>query len=167
MRKVLFITFSFLLLCAMPLMADDVEQTLTINGETVEKAVVSITFDGDNVVLHFDDASEQSADMNTVTLNIDVSGTGISVLKGEVTDRLSIEGLPEGTPVTIYDASGRLVLSSLISPPPTGGVRGGLDTGCPPPTGGVRGGLSSLISHLPHGVYVLKAGNHIVKFVKR
>ena len=143
MRKVLFITFSFLLLCAMPLMADDVKQTLTINGETVEKAVVSITFDGDNVVLHFDDASEQSADMNTVTLNIDVSGTGISVLKGEVTDRLSIEGLPEGTPVTIYDASGRLVLSSLAS------------------------NLSPLTSHLPHGVYVLKAGNQIVKFVKR
>lgn len=143
MRKVLFFTLSFLLLCAMPLMADDVSQTLTINGETVEKAVVCITFDGDNVVLHFDDASEQSADMNTVTLKIDISGTGISVLKGEVADRLSVEGLPEGTPVTIYDASGRLVLSARTPL------------------------LSSLNSKLPRGVYVMKAGNQIVKFVKR
>ena len=51
----------------------DVVQTLTINGQTVEKTVTQLTFSGDNVVLHFE-GSEESYALDDVVLDFsDVS----------------------------------------------------------------------------------------------
>ena len=53
----------------------DVVQTLTINGQTVEKTVTQLTFSGDNVVLHFE-GSEESYALDDVVLDFsDVSST--------------------------------------------------------------------------------------------
>jgi uncharacterized surface anchored protein len=126
-------------------MADTV-QTLTINGEVVSKTVTKMTFEGSNVVLHFNDQSTLAANMSTVVLTLDLSGVdAIGSLKTTVTDKLDISGLAAGTSISIYDASGRLALSALVS-----------DT-------------STVLSlkTLDSGIYIMKAGKQIVKFVKR
>ena len=124
-------------------------QKLTINGENVEKTVTQITFDGDNVVLHFADATSQTADMDEVTIEMDVA-TGIDMvnnafsLRGMVDGTLDISGL-ETDAVSIYDASGRMVLRAPVS------------------------GRNTMVdvNQLHSGMYILKAGNQIVKFMKR
>ena len=110
----------------------DAVQTLTINGQKVEKVVSQLTFSGDNVVLHFD-GSEESYPMNEVQIDF------------TVTNGLNIAGLADGTPVAVYDISGKKVA----------GVR-------------AAGKVTQLsVDGLNGGVYILKAGNQIVKFVKR
>lgn len=124
-------------------------QKLTINGENVEKTVTQITFDGDNVVLHFADATSQTTDMDGVTIEMDVA-TGIDMvnnafsLKGMVDGTLDISGL-ETDAVSIYDASGRMVLRAPVS----------------------SGSIRMDVNQLHSGMYILKAGNQIVKFMKR
>lgn len=124
----------------------DSKQVLTINGETVEKVVTRITFSGDNVVLTFGDQTTQTVDMEMVTLTISLDGTtDIGTVKEQVGDVLDIDGLEPGTEVVIYNAQGRKMLSARASD-----VRAILQTHA-----------------LKSGVYVLKAGNQIVKFIKR
>ena len=124
-------------------------QHLTINGESVEKAGTQITFDGDQVILHFADATTETADMDAVTIEMDVV-TDIDMvnetfrLNGLVDGALHINGL-EADGVSIYDASGRMVLRTRVA-----GSDAVLD-----------------VNHLQKGVYILKAGNQIVKFMKR
>ena len=48
----------------------DTNEELTINGQPVEKFVTQIAFEGDNVVLTFDDQSQQKEDMATVVINV-------------------------------------------------------------------------------------------------
>ena len=124
-------------------------QRLTINGETVEQAVTQITFDGDQVVLHFADETTESVDMNSVIMEFVVT-TGINtknnafILKGAVDGELNISGL-ETDRIKIYDASGRMVFSTRVS-----GSDVHIDAG-----------------HLRSGMYILRAGNQMVKFMKR
>lgn len=116
--------------------------TVTVNGETLEQQVVSITFDGDNAVLHFADGAQLSADMQTLVLLFPKgTETVIQVLSQPVGDTFRLEGLPAGTPVSVYDAKGRQVLATVVP-------------------------LVS-VSSLRSGTYLLKAGAHVVKFVKR
>ena len=65
MNKLFTIMVAFMLLSALPALADG-GQMLTINGEKVEKAVVKMTFKGDYVVLHFADESSQTADKSKI-----------------------------------------------------------------------------------------------------
>lgn len=117
---------------------------LVINGEKVEKSVTKISFEGDNVVLHFADASTQTADMGGVIISFSdaaaVRNLTAYELRSVVNGRLILGGLPKGTEVTVYDAAGKLMLSSTAS--------------------------DLNVSHLKSGVYILKAGQQIVKFSK-
>lgn len=129
---------------ASPIKADTT-QTLIINGEPVEKVVTKITFNGDLAVLTFSDATEISEDMGNVILRFSSSPTSIKnveafQLNNVVGDNLDINGLAEGTKVVIYDTSGKDVITT--------------------------NGSNINVSSLKPGVYVLKAGNQIVKFVK-
>ncbi len=45
------------------------KQTVKIDGQVIDKTVTEITFDGDNVVLHYADNSSDQADMSLVTLS--------------------------------------------------------------------------------------------------
>lgn len=121
-------------------------QTLIINGEPVEKVVTKITFNGDLAVLTFSDATEISEDMGNVILRFSSSPTSIKnveafQLNNVVGDNLDINGLAEGTKVVIYDASGKDVITT--------------------------NGSNINVSGLKPGMYILKAGNQIVKFVKQ
>ena len=145
MKKKVLISVAAMLLGFLPVMAEQ-EQQLVVNGETVEQTVVQMTFEGDNVVLHFSDQSTQTADMDQVVLKfIPGQVTAIHCLRDVVSDKLDISGLSVGTEVVVFDASGRQVLTAKATD--------------------VHMQLSA--QSLPGGVYVLKADKQIVKFIKR
>lgn len=126
----------------------DVVQTLTVNGQKVEKVVSQITFSGDNVVLHFD-GTEETYPMDDVQIDF-TSGAGIGnistfKLNAFVDGQLNIAGLAAGTQVDVYDVSGKKLAQAQTEGEST----------------------QVNVDNLSSGVYILKAGNQIVKFVKR
>ena len=145
MRRILSVA-AVLLLMSVSLAKAESKQTLTINGQTVESIVTRITFEGDNVVLHFKGGDSQTADMDAVVLGFEYSPTtSISVLRGTVDNYLNLAGLDEGTVVSIYDAQGKLITTTTARE--------------------AKAVLS--VSTLRSGVYVLKAGRQVVKFIKK
>ena len=143
MKKLLLILTAIVLSVTFPVHAET-SQELVINGEVVAKVVAQMTFEGDNVLLTFSDGTSRTDDMSTVKLSF-VSPTSIQELttyrlRGVVGDELSFEGLENGTEIRIFDASGKQMLRSKEK--------------------------TVNVHALKAGVYVLKAGNQIVKFVK-
>ena len=151
MKKRFFISLLFLIYLAAPSWAQT-QQTVTINGQTVDKTVVKITFDKDQVVLHFSDGFTQTADMDNVSIAFSPSDAeSISTLQsnafifhGVVNGQLTIGNLQEGTHLTIFNANGQHMMSAQST-----------------------GGTTTLqVSQLPAGTYILKAGSQYVKFQK-
>jgi hypothetical protein len=143
MKKLLLILTAVVLGVTSPVHAETT-QNLVINGEVVAKVVAQMTFEGDNVLLTFSDGTSRTDDMSTVKLSF-VSPTSIQKLttyhlRGVVDDVLSFEGLENGTEISIFDASGKQMLRSKEK--------------------------TVNVHALKAGIYVLKAGNQIVKFVK-
>ena len=151
MKKRFFISLLFLIYLVAPSWAQT-QQTVTINGQTVDKTVVKITFDKDQVVLHFSDGFTQTADMDNVSIAFSPSDAeSISSLQsnafifhGVVNGQLTIGNLQEGTHLTIFNANGQRMMSALST-----------------------GETTTLqVSQLPAGTYILKAGSQYVKFQK-
>jgi hypothetical protein len=145
MKKLLFLFSAALLMLASPIKAVTT-QTLIINGEPVEKVVTKITFNGDLAVLTFSDATEISEDMGNVILRFSSAPTSIKdiavfQMNKVVGDNLLINGLADETQVVIYDASGKDIITTY--------------------------GSNINVSGLRSGIYILKAGNQVVKFVKQ
>lgn len=127
----------------------DNSQVVIINGQKVEKVATKITFSGDNATVSFSDGSSQTADMAQVVIYLNVT-TDIRKVEtfsfnGLIGDVLTLSNVAEGTTVTIYDATGK-VLQQVKATDTT---------------------LSLNTASLKSGVYVLKAGNQIVKFLKK
>lgn len=123
-------------------------QTLTINGEKVEKVVSRLTFDGDNVVLLLDD-TEVSYPMNDVEIafSTTTSINGISTFRinGLVDDVLNISGLTKDTVIAIYDTTGKKLVSAKAD----------------------GDAMHVALRGFSSGVYIMKVGNSVVKFIKR
>ena len=79
------------------------KQTVKIEGQVIEKTISEITFDGDNVVLHYADNSSDQADMSLVTLSFSYTTTGIS----------QVEGIKQALQGKVYNLQGQCVGSSL------------------------------------------------------
>lgn len=79
------------------------KQTVTIDGQVIEKTISEITFDGDNVVLHYADNSSGQADMSLVTLSFSYTTTGIS----------QVEGIKKALQGKVYNLQGQCVGPSL------------------------------------------------------
>lgn len=127
----------------------DNSQVVIINGQKVEKVATKITFNGDNATVSFSDGSSQTADMAQVVIYLNVT-TDIRKVEtfsfnGLIGDVLTLSNVAEGTTVTIYDATGKVQQQVKAT-----------DTT-----------LSLNTASLKNGVYVLKAGNQIVKFLKK
>jgi hypothetical protein len=127
----------------------DNSQVVIINGQEVQKVATKITFSGDNATVSFSDGSSQTADMAQVVIYLNVT-TDIRKVEtfsfnGLIGDVLTLSNVAEGTTVTIYDATGK-VLQQVKATDTT---------------------LSLNTASLKNGVYVLKAGNQIVKFLKK
>ena len=145
MKKLKLFTMACLLSVAFAAQAGNV-QTLVINGEKVEKVVARITFEGDNVVLTFSDQTAQTADMENVKLSFTPEDlTAIGTIRNAVNKTFSIEGLEPGTEILIYNADGKRVLTTHASEDLT---------------------ILKMTS-LKKGVYLMKAGKQVVKFIKR
>ena len=148
MGKRIMLTCSLLLALAIPMNAD-AQQQITVNGQQIEKTATQLTFQGDNVVLHFDDGTDMSADMALVDIVFDTA-TGIGgvesyLLKATLGGKLIVNGLTAGETVSIYDAQGRLMRQTRAA----------------------QSTLNEDISNLPGGMYLLKVGKKAIKFVKR
>ena len=145
MKRLRLIAIACLLTMGLSMQAQNV-QTLTINGEKVEKLVARITFEGDNVVLTFTDQTTQTADMTSVILSFTPQDlTAIGTIQRPVEKTLSIDGLEPGTEVIVYNTEGKEMLSARASE-----VQTILKT-----------------KSLKKGIYLMKAGNQVVKFIKR
>lgn len=79
------------------------KQTLKIEGQVIEKTISEITFDGDNVVLHYADNTSATEDMSRVTLSFSYATTGIS----------QVEGIKKALQGKVYNLQGQFVGSSL------------------------------------------------------
>lgn len=79
------------------------KQTVKIDGQLIEKTISEITFDGDNVVLHYADNTSDPADMSLVTLSFSYTTTGIS----------QVEGIKKALQGKVYNLQGQFVGSSL------------------------------------------------------
>ena len=128
------------------------QQTVTINGQTIDKTVVQITFDKDQVVLHFSDGLSQTANMDDVSIvfspkdaeSISSLQNNTFIFHGVVNGQLTIGNVQEGTHLTIFNANGQRMMSAQST-----------------------GGTTTLqVSQLPVGTYILRAGTQIVKFQK-
>ena len=79
------------------------KQTVTIDGQVIEKTISEITFDGDNVVLQYSDNTSDNGDMSLVTLSFSYTTTGIS----------QVEGIKKALQGKVYNLQGQCVGSSL------------------------------------------------------
>ena len=145
MKKLLLLFSAIMLMLVSPVKAGTT-QTLIINGEVVEKVVTKITFEGDLAVLTFADETFISEDMGNVIMQFTASPTSIKnveafKLNKAVGDNLEINGLVEGTQFQVFDASGKQVIVTYDS--------------------------TINVSSLMPGMYILKAGNQIIKFAKK
>lgn len=126
-------------------------QTVTINGETVEKTVCQISFSGDNVVLTFSDGTNVTQDMSEVSIALSkTNDTATGALKvfsyGKVVgDKFIVGNISDKSPIAIYNAAGVRCLQTVAT-----GTSQQVD-----------------ISHLKSGVYILRVDKQVVKFVKR
>lgn len=50
-------------------MADGTTQTVKVDGNTIDKTVVKITFNGDNAVLNFSDNTQQTVELEAVSID--------------------------------------------------------------------------------------------------
>lgn len=145
MKKLLLLFSAIMLMLVSPVKAGTT-QILIINGEVVEKVVTKITFEGDLAVLTFADETVVSEDMGNVIMRFMSSPTSIKnveafQLNKAVGDNLEINGLVEGIQVQVVDATGKQIIVTYDS--------------------------KINISSLKPGMYILKAGNQIVKFAKK
>lgn len=125
-------------------------QTITINGETVEQVATRLTFNGDKVIITYSNGENSGeVDMESVVIAFTTS-TGIGAIStyqfnGIVDGTLNIGNIADGTPIVVYNTSGSIVASMKSS-----GNSAQID-----------------INGQPSGIYLLKAGKQVVKFVKR
>lgn len=140
-----------ILACSLPMMLLAQEQTITVNGQKVEGIAVRLTFDGDNVVIHFEDGTETSAEMENTTIDISSTTDNIEGLnsafavKGNIVgDKLFVSGLSDGEPMSLISAGGYAVAKTTAK----------------------NGRASLSLAGLPKGVYLIKVGNKIIKFHK-
>lgn len=145
-----FIAGAMLLVATMPTLVWADGPVTTVNGVQVERVLSKITFWGDNIVLHFNDGNaEQTEDLEAVSITLPAT-TGIDKLRTFVSkqlqgDNLTLKGVGRGERIAIYDASGRLRMQTTAS---------GSD-------------MSLSLAGLKTGVYIVKAGNNIIKFQKQ
>lgn len=123
---------------------------VTINGTTVEHALTSITFSGDNVILHFSDGTaDATADMSTVSIEM-ATLTSIGQLETFATSELvgntlTLGGVAVGERIAIYDVTGKKLMQTTATASTT----------------------SLSLDALQKGVYIVRAGHNIIKFQKK
>ena len=128
-------------------------QNIIINGNEVKgKEVATMTFDGDDVRIVFADNSTETVNMDKVKIFFNSAPTGIGNAKtmvfncnGAVGNYLTVSGIPEKTSITIHDTAGKQKTQVIANDNVT----------------------SIYVGNLSKGIYTAKAGNSVIKFVKK
>ena len=152
MRRIL--TFYIMMLAAFPLLADDAQWCIvTDGGGQIELSKVGflLTSDyDDSFSIVCNDGNVYSGISSVSFEQVEVSGISYPKASSEIeidmdARQLTITGCKEGTTAILYTSDGRQLLRKSIS---------GSDNTVP-------------VGNLPSGVYILKAGDTSVKFIKR
>lgn len=96
MKKTLLLPATAMLLSLGTIVQADNKQVVTINGQTVDKTAQKLTFDRNNVVLHFTDGQTMTVDMSDVVITF----TEVDALKAVNNDK-------ENAPLLYFDLNGR------------------------------------------------------------
>lgn len=96
MKKTLLLPATAMLLSLGTTVQADNKQVVTINGQTVDKTAQKLTFDRNNVVLHFTDGQTMTVDMADVVITF----TEVDALKAVNNDK-------ENAPLLYFDLNGR------------------------------------------------------------
>ena len=122
---------------------------LSIDGIPVDKTVATITFEGDKAILTFGDNTSSTHDLESVKLDFNSTSSltdlRIGTLSVTVGSSIFVSGVDEGTLMLVYDMRGVQVKSQRADGSECEVSLEGLDA----------------------GVYIFRAGNEVVKFVKR
>ena len=126
-------------------------QVVTVNGTTLTgKVVKTITFSGSDATLVFSDNSSETYDMGLVTIAFDYT-TGINTIEtfnvdGTIDGEMNVSGVDAGSAVMVFDLSGKQVVATRASK---------------------DGNANVDATGLKSGVYIMKAGNKSIKFIKK
>lgn len=140
------------LLCSMALGAwADATQTITVNGQSVTgKTVASISFEGDNAVVRYSDNSTETSPIEQVKISFAYSTTGIKTVSvfnftGIVDGQLHLSGLKAGALIQVFDTAGRVQARAKAA----------------------DGDTVLDVNSLNSGVYMVRVGNQVIKFMKK
>ena len=143
--------FATTLMAVLLLLLGAQAHTITINDESVEgRNVRRILFDKENIKLVYDDDTESDLVNKGLIIFDELTGlkgmrvyTATAAVSGDV---LTLKGLDPAKGVTVFDTNGRQVLAMEAT----------------------RSEVAIInIGHLNDGVYVLRNGQNVIKFVKR
>ena len=127
------------------------ERIVRIDGQELQQTIGRISFKGDTAVLHFSDTDSLST--HCLLLSIEFTeGSGLSPLqntrvllaRNPVKDILPLENLQAGSRLLLYDIEGRLVKTQQAH----------------------ASSVQIDLSDLPAGVYLLRTGKYLGRFVK-
>ncbi len=147
-KRTLFMLLA-LVACCMPSLAHDV---VIDCAEMQAKTVKQILFEGEDVTLVFDDNSTQKC-LGSLYLNL-ANTTGLSEMryydaasiKFNGSGTLNVNGLDPKLPITLYSASGQVVMRIAAPNAET---------------------VSIDVSRLTPGVYMIASGVNTIRFVKQ
>ena len=120
-------------------------QEVTINGQRIEKTIIQLTFSGDNIIMRFEDNTTQSADMADVSIILN-STTDIRELQAFIVSQ-PLDGKLEirGHTISLYDTTGKKLVQTMA-----------------------KTDITTIdISSFKRGIYLMKTGKQIIKFIKR
>ena len=126
------------------------DKTVYLNGVATQQNVVSISFDGDYVLLSYDDNSSFKIDMESVEIDftgnagVDDATSSFLSVNTLVGDVLRVSNVETGLFLQIFDVNGRVWMAKRAESDVT----------------------EFQTTVLPKGAYLLKAGNKVVKFIK-
>lgn len=154
--KKLLLSVCLLAAASLTALADTITQTITVNGsEVTGKQVTAIAFAGNEATLTYSDQTTETAPIEQVNILLsytpspdDPTAIGkVSVFEfgGIVDGQLQLGGLEAGTPVQVVDITGKTYVSTRATE-----------------------GLTTIdCSAMQRGVYVVRAGQQVVKFMKK
>lgn len=128
--------------------AENNNHGITINGNNIDKKVNQITFDGDKILFHWSDGStshEASKVIMDISNTSNINDIKIFSIGGFQGNELIIDGLNPNQNLFIYDIYGKILMRTIAIT--------------------TRADLK--INNLNTGIYLLKANDFIIKFVKK
>lgn len=125
--------------------------SISINGMMADRTVTEVSFDNDNVVLHWNDNTSTSNKMAQTMANLaaddnsDVDKWRITSISGIYQDHITIDGVEPGTRLSIYDVQGDMLINDKA----------------------ITSSCVMNISKLNTGIYILKTNEEVIRFIKQ